>query len=611
MVKDTQTAGVYRAWPGRRKAPRQAWMRTGYSRRASASSRGNQAPVRGATGDSARARSPVGQQTCAGDGGDDRFDMLTIVMEKARITAADTAPPTAPTRLLGEHVYPDKLDARLLRISGVCILATVMAILDVTVVAVAQRTFIDQFGTTQAVVGWTMTGYTLALATVIPLTGWAADRFGTKRLFMGSVLAFTLGSLLCAVASNIVQLIIFRVIQGIGGGMLLPLGFMILTREAGPGRLGRLMSILSIPMLLAPIGGPILGGWLIGASSWRWIFLINLPIGIITIALAAIVFPRDHPSRSETFDVVGGLLLSPGLATLLFAISSIPGRATLADHHVLVPAIIGLALIAAFVVHALRRADHPLIDLRLFDNRVLTHANVTMLVFAVAFFGAGLLLPSYFQQVLHQTPMQAGVRMIPQGLGAMLTMRLAGPIVDRRGPGKIVLVGIVLITAGLGAFALGVARQAPYWPTLLVGLAIMGLGMGCTMMPLSVASVQALAPHQIARGTTLISVSHQVGGSMGTALMSMVLTNQFNRSESISAANKVAALQQQAAASGAPIAPSAIPRQALTPGFSANVLHDLSHAYTTVFVIAVVLVASTFIPASFLPKKPATETAGE
>ncbi|MGO9386002.1 MAG: DHA2 family efflux MFS transporter permease subunit [Mycobacterium sp.] len=539
--------------------------------------------------------------------------MLSNAMEKARPAATDTSLPTAPTRHFGadEQVYPDKLDAPLLRISGVCILATVMAILDVTVVSVAQRTFITQFGSTQAVVAWTMTGYTLALATVIPITGWAADRFGTKRLFMGTVMAFALSSVLCAVASSILQLIVFRIVQGIGGGMLLPLGFMIMTREAGPRRLGRLMSIMSIPMLLAPIGGPILGGWLIATSSWRWIFLINLPIGVVTVILAAIVFPRDHPARSETFDVIGGLLLSPGLATFLFAVSSIPRCGTVADRRVLIPAAIGLALIAAFVVHAWRRADHPLIDLRLFQNKVITQANVTMLVFTTAFFGASLLLPSYFQQVLHHSPMQAGVHMIPQGLGAMLTMRLTGPLVDRQGPGKIVLVGIALMTVGLGTFAYGVARQAQYLPTLLVALSIMGLGMGCTMMPLSVASVQALSLHQIARGTTLMSVSHQVGGSMGTALMSMVLTNQFNRSESISAANKLASLQQKAAASGVPLDQAAIPRQALAPGFAGNVLHDLSHAYTAVFVIAVVLVVCTTIPAAFLPKKPAIQTINE
>lgn len=559
-----------------------------------------------------RSPSAITELAAAGAGESGLFDMLSNAMDEAPYAAAKT-PPHAPTGQPGgtEREYPDKLDAALLRISGVCILATVMAILDVTVVSVAQRTFIDQFSSSQAVVAWTMTGYTLALATVIPITGWAADRFGTKRLFIGSVLAFMLGSLLCALAANILQLIVFRVVQGIGGGMLLPLGFMILTREAGPRRLGRLMSILSIPMLLAPIGGPILGGWLIDTSSWRWIFLINVPIGLLTVALAAVVFPRDHPARSETFDAVGVLLLSPGLATFLFAVSSIPGRGTVADRHVLIPAAMGLTLIAGFVGHAWHRADHPLIDLRLFRNPVLTHANVTMLVFATAFFGAGLLLPSYFQQVLHQTPMQAGVHMIPQGLGAMLTMRLTGPLVDRQGPGKVVLVGIALITAGLGAFAFGVARQAPYLPTLLAGLAITGLGMGCTMMPLSVASVQALAPHQIARGTTLMSVSHQVGGSMGTALMSMILTNQFNRSPNIVAANKLAALHQKAAAGGTPIDQSAIPRQSLAPGFGGNVLHDLSHAYTAVFVIAVALVVCTIIPASFLPKKPAAETAGK
>src|SRR5271155_13950 len=197
------------------------------------------------------------------------------------ITLNGAVLPAAPITPVArdEPDHPDTLDADLLRIAGVCILASVMAILDGTVVSVAQRTFIAEFASTQAVVAWTMTGYTLALATVIPLVGWAADRFGTKRLFIGTLVAFMLGSLLCALASTIAQLIIFRVVQGIGGGMLLPLGFVIMTREAGPLRLGRLMSIMSIPMLLAPIAGPILGGWLIDTASWKWIFFINVPIG--------------------------------------------------------------------------------------------------------------------------------------------------------------------------------------------------------------------------------------------------------------------------------------------------------------------------------------------
>lgn len=241
-----------------------------------------------------------------------RFDMLSNVMEKARSAAGDAPLPTTPPGcwVRANGVYPDKLDAPLLRISGVCLLATIMAILDVTVVTVAQRTFITEFDSDQAVVAWTMTGYTLGLATVIPLTGWAADRFGTKRIFMGSVVAFVLVSQLCAAASNILQLIVFRVVQGVSGGMLMPLGFVIMTREAGPGRLGRLMSILSIPMLLAPIAGPILGG-LADRYLQMAVDLFDQPSDRIGDAGPGRHRVPQGPTRSETFDVVGAVLLSP------------------------------------------------------------------------------------------------------------------------------------------------------------------------------------------------------------------------------------------------------------------------------------------------------------
>lgn len=521
--------------------------------------------------------------------------------------------PAGPTGQVaaGERIYLDKLDARLLRIAGVCVLAMMMAILDTTVVAVAQRTFIAEFESTHAVVAWTMTGYTLALATVIPLAGWAADRFGTKRLFMGSVVAFTVGSLLCAMAPNIMLLIAFRVVQGLGGGMLMPLAFIILTREAGPRRLGRLMAVLGIPMLLGPIAGPILGGWLIGAYGWPWIFRINLPIGATAFVLAGIVFPKDRATPSETFDFIGMLLLSPGLATFLYGVSAIPGHGTVADRHVWIPVAIGLALIGGFVLHALYRADHPLIDLRLFKNREVTVANSAMSLSVVALFGVGLLLPSCLQQLLHQTPLQSGVHLMPERLGAMLTMPIAGVLMDRRGPDKIVLVGITLIAAGMGTFAYGVATQGDYLPILLTGLAITGMGLGCTMMPLSATAVRALAPHQIARGSTLLNVNQHVASSLGMALMSVILTSQFNRSENITAASKIAILQGEAARRGAPPDLSTIPGRALAPDFMSTVLHDLSHAYTMVFVVAAILAVLAYIPAVFLPKKPAPAVPGQ
>ncbi|MDI3313635.1 MAG: DHA2 family efflux MFS transporter permease subunit [Mycobacterium sp.] len=509
-----------------------------------------------------------------------------------------------------DQISSDKLDARLLRIAGVCVLAMMMAILDTTVVAVAQRTFIAEFGSTHAVVAWTMTGYTLTVATVIPLTGWAADRFGTKRLFLGSVAAFTVGSLLCAMAPTITLLIAFRVVQGLGGGMLMPLALIILTRAAGPKRLGRLMAVLGIPMLVGPIAGPVLGGWLIDSYSWPWIFRINLPVGVITLILAGIVLGKDRPAPSETFDFIGMLLLSPGLATLLYGVSSIPAHGTVADRHVWLPVMVGLALIGGFVVHACYRADHPLIDLRLFKNREVTAANAAMLLSVVALFGVALLLPSCLQQLLHQTPMQSGIHLMPERLGAMLTMPIAGMVVDRRGPGKIVPVGITLIAAGMGTFGYGVATQAGYSPILLTGLVIIGLGLGCTIMPLSAAAVRPLAAPHIARGSTLLSVNQHVASSLGAALMSVILTSQFNHSENIAALDKLTSPHGKGPHGMAP-GPVTTPGQTLAPDFMSAVAHDLSQAYATVFVVAAALAALAYIPAAFLPKTPTPAVAGQ
>jgi MFS transporter, DHA2 family, multidrug resistance protein len=530
--------------------------------------------------------------------------MLSDAMEGARSASPNVAIPlpTAGHHAADGRDYPDKLDAKLMRVVFICGLAAVMAVLDSTVVAVAQGTFVTQFDSTQAVVSWTVAAYMLAFATVIPVTGWAADRFGTKRLFIGSVLVFMLGSLLCAISPTILLLIVFRVIQGIGGGMLMPLSFVILTQEAGPKRVGRLMAIGGIPILLGPIGGPILGGWLVGAYGWEWIFLINLPIGLVAIVLAAITFPKDRPAPTEKLDIVSVLLLPPGVMLFLAGVSSIPAQGTIGAPAVLVPTILGVLLVAAFVLHSLR-IEHPLIDLRLFNNKVITHANLALLVFGVPFVGGGLLVPSYFQVVMHQTPMQSGMHMVPVGLGAVLTMPLAGIFMDKRGPGLMVLIGLPTMAAGLGIFAYGVATEAAYSPTLLIGLAVLGLGVGCTTTPLSAAVLQSLAPHQVARGTTLVTVNQQVSGSIGAAVLGVILTQLFAHNETLVTANKLVAAQQQASGQRMPIEASSSAWKTMGPDFANNVTHGLSHAYTAVFVVAVAMLVVTIIPAAFLPMK--------
>ncbi|KXX60519.1 DHA2 family efflux MFS transporter permease subunit [Rhodococcus sp. LB1] len=490
---------------------------------------------------------------------------------------------TSPT---AANAAPDKLDGTVLKIASVVVLGAIMSILDVTVVSVALPTFATEFDTTYATVAWTMTAYTLALATVIPVTGWAADRFGTKRLYMTALVLFVLGSVLCSFAWDITSLIGFRVLQGLGGGMLMPLGMTIMTKAAGPDRVGRVMAVLGIPMLLGPIGGPILGGWLIEAASWHWIFLINVPIGIVALTAAFIILPSDKASPSESFDFLGMLLLSPGLALFLFGVSSIPEVGTVAAARVLVPGAVGLALIIAFVFHALRK-DHPLIDLHLFENRQLSVAVITTSLFIVAFMGAGLLFPSYFIQVGGHTTLAAGLLMAPQGIGAMLTMPVAGRLVDKIGPGKIVLTGLPLILIGLGTFT-QVAADSPTW--LLMGaLFVMGMGMGCTMMPLMTAAIVTLSNDQVARGSTLMNIVQQTAGSIGTAVMSVVLTNQLlDRG-----------LDSQT------VAMQHVPEVAAQepPGMVDQVLSQAADAFGNTFLVATVLIALTLIPAFLLPRK--------
>lgn len=485
----------------------------------------------------------------------------------------------------------DKIDFDVLKVAGVVVLGAIMSILDITVVNVALPTFQQVFAdggdpVAFSHVAWTMTTYTLALATVIPLTGWAADRFGTKRLYLVALALFTAGSVLCAMATDINQLIAFRVIQGLGGGMLMPLGMTIMTRAAGPHRMGRLMAILGVPMLLGPILGPILGGYLIEVASWQWIFLINLPIGIAALVYAQMVLPKDNPQPSESFDFVGMLLLSPGLAFFLFGVSSIPEMGTMATPRVWLTMLIGAALIVAFVFHAFRPA-HPLLDLRLFRNRNLSVATITMFLFFIAFFGALLLIPTYYVQVRGESTLQAGLLLAPQGIGAMLTMPIAGALADRLPVGRIIPVGLALIITAM--FGLTMIEADTSYTFLIAVLFVMGFGMGATMMPLMTSALKTLTNHEVARGSTLINIVQQIASSVGAAVMSVLLTNGIKNSDlagaAIASRNDPSILEQ-------------LGPQAIAQGFS-----DAAGAFAATFWVALALLLVTIVPVLFLPRK--------
>lgn len=424
-----------------------------------------------------------------------------------------------------EAAVPEKLfDRRLIQVSSVVILGIIMSILDTTIVNVALDTLARDFNTDLTTIQWVATGYLLALATVIPLTGWAAHRFGTKRLFIISVTLFTLGSILCGFAWDANSLIFFRVLQGFGGGMIMPVGMTILTQAAGPAKVGRMMGVIGVPMLLAPIAGPILGGWLVDDVSWRWIFFVNVPIGILAVYMANRFLERDEPSPGERLDWQGLLMLSPGLALLVYGLAETGPAGGFGAPEVLVPMFSGLALVAAFMVHALR-AEDALIDVRLFKDKVMAVASGTSFILAMSFFGAMILMPLYYQVVRDLSALDAGLLVAPQGLGAAIMMPVAGKITDKYGAGRIVPIGaLILLASTFGLTNLG--AETPYWEIVAI-LFVMGLGMGATMMPTMSSAFITLKRDQVPRATSAINVIQRVGGSIGVAILSTYLTHEM------------------------------------------------------------------------------------
>ena len=435
------------------------------------------------------------------------------------------------------------LDAQLLRTALVVILGSIMSVLDTTIINVAIKELSRSFQASLVTTQWVSTGYTLALATTIPLAGWAADRFGTKRLYITSILLFLAGSALSGMAWSAQSLILFRVVQGLGGGMIMPAGMTILSHEAGPHRMGRVMGLVGVPMLLGPIIGPILGGWLVDDASWRWIFFVNIPIGLTAVLAAMFVLERDETKHHHTLDVLGLLLLSPGLALFVFGLAQMAATGSFSSLAGMGSLVGGLALVLGFILHA-RRSAGALIDVRLFTRRAVGTAALTTFLFGAAFFGVALLLPLYFQMVRGQSALHSGLLLAVQGLGAMVTMPISSRMTDKIGPGKIVLTGLTLFS--IGVFGLSrLDSVTPFWQVELT-LFFIGLGIGSTMMPAITAALVTLQRHEIARATSGLTVVQRVGGSIGTALLAVTLAQEIAHLVPVGGARPQPALVAQA-----------------------------------------------------------------
>ena len=329
-------------------------------------------------------------------------------------------------------------------VCGVVILGMMMSILDTTIVNVALDTFSKDLHSPLSQVQWVITGYLLSLAAVIPVTGWAARRFGAKQVYLVSLVLFTAGSALCGLAGSLTSLVVFRVLQGAGGGMIMPVAMMIMAQVAGPQQMGKVMGIVSMPAMIAPILGPVVGGLILQHLHWSWIFFVNVPIGAIAFALGWRMLPRTNAGEAERLDLVGLALLPAGCAALIYGISELGSGEAFGSGRVIVPAVAGLALIVLFCLHALR-VERPLLDIRMYSNRVFAGAAFVNFGLGAALFGAMILVPYYYQVVRGQDVISTGLLTGPQGIGALVAMPLASRLTERFGGGRVALTGVSIL----------------------------------------------------------------------------------------------------------------------------------------------------------------------
>jgi EmrB/QacA subfamily drug resistance transporter len=495
------------------------------------------------------------------------------------MTLGRTTPTTTkPARADGPS---DRLSREILVLAAVVILGTIMTVLDLTVVNVAIPTLGSDLGASIPAIQWVLTGYMLAFATVIPVTGWAAERFGAKRVWLTALLLFLAGSVLAGAAWSVGSLIAFRVVQGLGAGMILPIGQTILAQAAGPQRMGRVMSVIGVPMLLAPVFGPVIGGAIIGAASWRWIFFINLPIGAAAVLAAWRLLPDSRPQLGQRLDLRGLLLLSPGIAVFLYAISEAGNHGGFGGPRTIAAALAGLLLIGLFFWHATITGSTALIDVSLLRRRGFAAAAALNFLLIVALFGSLILIPLYYQVVRHDSPLQIGLLLGPQGVGAALALPVAGWLTDKIGARSVILAGIAIATLGTLAYTQVGARTSYLY--LSGALLVTGTGIGATITPSIAAAFQALSRAETPRATSALNAIQRIAGAIGTALFAIVLQHAItaNLARHPRSNTAIAALSQNA---------------------QLHTAAALADAFAATFWVAAGLIAAALVPALLLPR---------
>ncbi|MET7338321.1 MDR family MFS transporter [Nonomuraea sp. NPDC005650] len=415
---------------------------------------------------------------------------------------------------------PPRVDGRLLRVGLILQLGALAPLLDTTIVSVAIPDLGRAFGAPVAAIQLVSTGYLLAFAMVVPLVGWAIERYGGRPVWTVSLLLFLAGSVLCGVAWSLPVLVAARVAQGAAGGMIFPVMQTVLAQVAGERRAGRAMAILAVPGQLAPIAGPTLGGVLVATLGWRWIFFVNLPICLVALVAGHRGLPRGVRDAGRRLDVAGLVLLAPAMALLVYGLTRVGEAPEGLDVVASGCAGAGILLLLAFVIRAWRRPA-SLVNVRLLRVRSLSSASAVVFCTQAALLGTMFVLPLFYERIHGADALRAGLLLAPQGIGAMLAMPLVGLLVDRIGPRPLVLAGIALAVAGTLPFALAGPSAGP--AVLELGLGVRGLGLGAAVIPVVSAAYYGVPERDYPGATTVFNIVQRLGGSFGTAVLAVVL----------------------------------------------------------------------------------------
>ncbi|MDA8047422.1 MAG: MDR family MFS transporter [Actinomycetota bacterium] len=405
-------------------------------------------------------------------------------------------------------------------VSVVFVAAMFMNIMDTTIVNVALPTIGKQFHVAADSVDTVAIGYLVSLAVFIPVSGWLGDRLGPRRVLLSSVVVFTLASALCGLAQNLGQLVAFRVLQGVGGGLMVPVGMAMLFRIFPPEERVRASSILIVPTALAPALGPVLGGLFVTEVSWRWVFYVNLPIGVMALVFGLLFLASPKSERAGRLDVAGFLLSGAGLGLVMYGVSEGPFKGW-GRPEIVVTLVAGALLLAGMVWVELRSGD-PLIDLRLFRDSLFRTANIVMALGAVSFLGVLFIVALFFQDGLGQSALSSGLSTFPEAIGVMIGSQVVTrALYPNLGPRRTMFTGLLVLSLALALMSLVDTTGELWWMRGL--MFFVGYGMAHVFTSAQAAGFATISGPDTARASTVFNALRQLGGAVGVAVLSTVV----------------------------------------------------------------------------------------